>query len=175
MLLFLPTVAIEKVTDITPQLVRKMKAKALIVDADNTMAVHNSPEPLEGTVEWVKEMQRSGIRVVMMSNNFKKRVADLADRYKIPYIALSLKPLPVSYLRATRKLGVKHREAIVVGDQIMTDIFGANLSLMKSILLVPTGKENSRSFDVRRKFEKPFRKLTEITGRGKKYKKYLKK
>ena len=47
MALFLPTVAVDKVTDITPELIRAMHARALILDVDNTLAIHGSPTPFE--------------------------------------------------------------------------------------------------------------------------------
>ena len=104
-----------------------------------------------------------------MSNNFKKRVEPFAAKYKLPFMYLSLKPLPLAYFRAVHKLGVKHKEVVVVGDQIFTDIIGSNFSFMKSILLVPMGKEKSLSFTIRRGFEKPLRYIIKVSKRGIKY------
>jgi len=66
-------------------------------------------------------------------------------------------------------MGVKRTEVVAVGDQVFTDIVGSNLSFMKSILLVPAGKENSFSFKIRRGLEKPIRYIIKAAGRGKKY------
>lgn len=169
MALFLPTVAVDKVTDITPKLIRSMKARALILDVDNTLAIHGSPVPFEGTVEWTRHMRENGISIIIMSNNFKRRVEPFAAKYGLPCLSLSLKPIPLGYFRAIRKMGVKRSEVVVVGDQIFTDVIGSNLSFMKSILLVPTGKEKSFSFKIRRGLEKPIRYIIKATGRGKKY------
>ena len=51
-----------------------------------------------------------------------------------------------------------HRTTVVVGDQVFTDVLGANLSGMKSILLMPVTPEASLSFRVRRRLEKPVRR-----------------
>lgn len=169
MALFLPTAAVEKVTDITPELIMGMKANAILLDVDNTLALHGSQLPFPGTVEWTYRMRQAGIHIIIMSNNFKKRVAPFAAKYNLPFLACSLKPLPGSYFRAARRLGVGRGEAVAVGDQIFTDILGANLSHMKSILLLPVGEETSFSFFLRRVLEKPVRKKIEKSGRGKEY------
>ncbi|WP_101697093.1 YqeG family HAD IIIA-type phosphatase [Clostridium minihomine] len=155
--LFLPTAAVEKVTDITPELLKTIGARAIILDVDNTLATHGSPVPLEGTVEWVHAMRKAGIEVVIMSNNFENRVAPFAEKYDLPFLCVALKPLPFAYWKAAHFLKVPRREAVAVGDQIFTDVMGANLAFMKSILLEPSDPETSLSFRVRRKLEVPLR------------------
>ncbi|MDF2632512.1 MAG: YqeG family IIIA-type phosphatase [Caproiciproducens sp.] len=169
MALFLPTVAVERVTDITPKLIRAMKVSAIILDVDNTLAIDGAPEPLSGTVEWAQHMISNGIKLIIMSNNNNKRVEPFAAQYSLPFITLAFKPFPVAYFRAIRKLRVKRREAVVVGDQIFTDVIGSNLSFMKSILLVPIHKEKSLSFKIRRGCERPLRYIMKASNRGKKY------
>ncbi len=169
MALLLPTVAVEKVTDITPKLIRAMKVNSIILDVDNTLAIHGSQNPFEGTVEWTQYMRDLNFNIIIMSNNSKKRVAPFAAKYDLPFMYLSLKPIPVAYFLAMRKMGVRRRDVVVVGDQIFTDVIGANFAFMKSILLVPAGKEKSFSFAVRRACEKPLRYLMKVTKRGRKY------
>lgn len=158
MALFLPTAAVERVTDIRPDMIYAMKARAIILDVDNTLAVHGSPEPFAGTVEWVRSMERAGIRVVIMSNNFKRRVEPFAAKYRLPFLCFAMKPLPFSYWKAAEKMGVRRSGAVAVGDQIFTDVVGANLARMKSILLVPADEESTFSFWLRRKLEQPIRR-----------------
>ena len=50
-------------------------------------------------------------------------------------------------------MGVRCSEAVIVGDQVFTDIIGANLIGMRSILLEPAEEEHGWSFRVRRKLE----------------------
>jgi len=164
MALFLPTIAVNKVTDITPALVRAIKADSILLDVDNTLAFPGSQQPLEGTVEWAGAMKKSGIKIIIMSNNFKKRVQPFVAKYDLPFMSFSLKPLPFAYFRAMRKLKAKRKDVVVVGDQIFTDIIGANFSFMKSILLMPAEKETSFSFRIKRKCENRIRKRILIKG-----------
>lgn len=165
MALFSPTAAVDRVTDITPELLKSLGIKAVLLDVDNTLAEYGSQNPLEGSVEWSRAMTQAGIKTIILSNNFKERVEPFAAKYGIPFLCFSLKPLPFAYWRAARILGAKRREAAVVGDQVFTDVIGANLAGMKSILLVPIRMEHSLSFRIRRRLELPVRRKSE--GRGK--------
>jgi hypothetical protein len=167
--LFLPTVSVDKITDITPELIRAMKVRAVLLDVDNTLAENGSQIPLKGALEWVQSMRAQNILMMIMSNNFEERVAPFAAKFDLPFLSLSLKPLPLAYHRAARRLGVPVREIAVVGDQIFTDVIGANLAFMKSILLVPPTLETTLSFTIRRRLEKPIRRRIEKTRRGREY------
>lgn len=169
MSIFLPTASVRKATDITPDLICAMHATAILLDVDNTLALHGSQTPFPGTVEWAKHMREAGIRLVLVSNNFKKRVEPFAAKYDLPFLSMSLKPFPAAYHRAVRCLNVEPEEAVVVGDQIFTDVFGANLAGLKSILLIPVGEENSISFRLRRALERPIRKKIIETDCGSEY------
>lgn len=157
MALFLPSVAVEKAVEITPELLQAMGIKALILDVDNTLAQHGSPKPLEGTIEWSHRIRGAGIQMIILSNNTRSRVAPFAKKYEIPFLSMCMKPLPVAYWRGVRRMGIKCRETAIVGDQIFTDVLGANLSCMRSILLTPVSEEKSVSFRIRRRLEKRIR------------------
>ncbi len=166
MALLLPTVSLEKVTEITPELLRRMRVRALLLDVDNTLAPHGSQTPFAGTVEWARRLREEGFRILIFSNNFERRVRPLARQYGLPAFSMALKPLPFAYGRAAALLGVPAREAAAVGDQIFTDILGANLARMQSILLVPEERERSLGFRIRRGLEKPVRaRIRRMEGR----------
>lgn len=158
MAVLLPTLAVNHVTDITPNMLHTMRVKGMILDVDNTLSRHGCPIPFEGSIEWTHEMRKQGIKVIIVSNNFKKRVSEFAAKYDLPYLYRAFKPLPKGYRQAMYYLRLRPREIVVVGDQIFTDVLGANLAGMKSILLTPKDHEHSFSFRVRRKIESPIRK-----------------
>lgn len=95
--------------------------------------------------------------MIIISNNYKKRVKRFGAMFGLDTLSFAIKPLPVGYLRAARRLGVRCRECVIVGDQIFTDIVGANLCGMKSVLLAPIEPEEGFTFRVRRYFERGLR------------------
>lgn len=159
--LFHPTVLRDRVTQITPELLHTLHVSALLLDVDNTIAGFTSHEPLPGTVEWAREMVQAGFRVVIVSNNFKKRVGAFAAKFGLGWISFAMKPFPFGYLKARRMLKVRCRDCAIVGDQIFTDVVGANLCGMRSVLLKPIELEEGISFRIRRYFERPLRKKFE--------------
>ena len=55
-MIFRPTIAMNSVLDITPELLKKMQVKALVLDLDNTLTTHNNPKPADGVLEWIDTM-----------------------------------------------------------------------------------------------------------------------
>ena len=155
---FQPTALRERVTDISPDLLKSLGVKALLLDVDNTLATYTSHTPSQGSLEWVRAMEDAGFRMMIISNNFKERVSSFGAMFGLDTLCFAIKPLPVGYLRAARRLGVRCRECAVIGDQIFTDIIGANLCRMKSILLSPIEPEEGFTFKARRFLERGLRK-----------------
>ena len=59
------------------------------------------------------------------------------DSEHIPFIAPAGKPTPAAFLNGCRMLGVQPSEAVYVGDQVITDILGAQRAGLRAILLQP--------------------------------------
>ena len=157
MALFKPTFALESVLEITPDSLKAQGIKALILDIDNTLTTHDNPVPAEGVPEWISDMKKHGIKLIAVSNNRAKRVVPFARLLKLRFVPNGVKPLPMGILRAVKRLGLKKSEICIVGDQIFTDILGANLSGIRSVLVNPIEPEKSRFFKIKRAVEKPLR------------------
>ena len=158
MALFRPTVLGERVTDLTAERLRGMGARALLLDVDNTIATYTGREPAPGALEWARAMTEAGFQVMIVSNNYKRRVSAFAARFGLGYVSFACKPFPFGYLRAKRRMGARAGECAVVGDQIFTDVVGANLCGMRSVLLTPLEEEAGWSFRLRRRLERPLRR-----------------
>ena len=155
MALFKPTFALRSVLEITPASLKARGIKALILDVDNTLTTHDNPVPAEGILEWIANMKKHKIRMLIVSNNSAERVIPFARQLKLRFVPNGAKPLPMGFDRAIRKMGLSRKEVCVVGDQIFTDILGANLAGLRSILVSPIEMEKSRFFKVKRAIEKP--------------------
>lgn len=140
--------------DITPEDIKSAGVKAILIDADNTLSFHNSKEPYPGVTEWIGKIQRSGIPIVIISNNKKERIAPFAERLGLSYVENGAKPLPNGLLRACRRLGIKPSEAAVIGDQVFTDVLGGNLIKAKVFLTEPLGEDTNKFIKFKRKLEK---------------------
>lgn len=155
-MLFSITAAFKSVTDISPEMLARLGIRGLILDIDNTLAGHNDPMPAEGVVEWLDCMKRNGIRMIIVSNNFYLRVRLFAELVGLDYVSESKKPFRKGYRLAAMKMGLPRHALAAVGDQIFTDVLGANLFKIKMLYTLPMGNASSRVFRIRKKLESPF-------------------
>ena len=153
--LFKPFKTFYRATEITADFLHTSGIKALALDADNTLSEHHSQTPHEGVEQWLREMENAGIKLMMVSNARAARVVPFANKLGLNFTSTALKPLPFGFLRAAKKMGVKSKELAAVGDQIFTDIMGANLAGVKPLLVTPIKEEDGFTFKIRRRIEKP--------------------
>lgn len=163
----MPTVALDKVTDITPELLRSLGVDAILLDVDNTLAPPTETQPYEGVQTWIDTIKSEGFDVVICSNNYHSRIRPFSESVGLDCVAMSLKPFPFGFNRAKKKLHRKPKAVVVVGDQIYTDVLGANLAGMQSILLKPQSGEKGFTIWLRRKMEINIRKKLTLMEGGK--------
>lgn len=145
------------ILDISAEDIKKAGAKFVLLDTDNTLALHGSQEPIEGLCEWIAEMRKNGIEPIILSNNSRQRIEPFAKKLCMPYVYKSAKPLPKGFRLACKKLGAKPEETAVIGDQIFTDVLGGNIFGSKVFMTEPIGPETDPFIKFKRKIEKYFR------------------
>ena len=161
-MLLKPDIKLNRVTDISTDLLKKYGIKALILDVDNTLSTHHGEVLTDGLEDWLKCMREGGIGLVVLSNSKLARVKPFAAKIGLPFISMGLKPLPFKFSSALKVLGTKRRETAIVGDQIFTDTLGGNLYGVTTILLDPIKLESSKSFKFKRKIERAVYKIYKI-------------
>lgn len=155
-MLFKSTAAFRRVTDITPEILKKLNIRGLILDLDNTLTTHDNPRPADGVLEWIDLMKREGIRLMIVSNNHPPRVRPFAEMLGLPFVSEGKKPLTKGFKEAAAKMKLPRESVAAVGDQIFTDVLGANLMGIKMLYVVPIEHEKTMFFKVKRKLEIPF-------------------
>ena len=163
--MFRITIALKSICDLSPALLRKYGIKGLLLDLDNTLTTHDNPRPADGVMEWIELMKKSGIKMCIVSNNHAPRVKPFADLLGLQFVSEGKKPLSKGFREAKERMGLEWNELAVVGDQIFTDVLGANLKRLKCVFVFPIEHETTRFFRFKRKMEIPFlpKKLTEPT------------
>ena len=156
MSLFFPTLYRRRITDVTAEDLRRLDADCVLLDVDNTLTTHDAPDLTDEVKTWLSSMQAEGFRLVIVSNNSAERVAPFAERIDLPFYAHARKPLPTGFGAAARQMDSDYKHCVVIGDQLFTDMLGANLAGMKSILLEPIELETRQKFIAfKRKIERP--------------------
>ncbi len=154
--LFLYDYAFEKVTDISLKFLQKHRINALVLDIDNTLTTHDNPAAAEGVMEWLEQMRTNGIKMLVVSNNKPHRVEPFAKMLSLDFVANGAKPLTKGINKAVRLMGVPKNNTAAIGDQIFTDVLGANLAGIRMIYVKPIEHEKTTFFKIKRFCEKPF-------------------
>ena len=149
-----PKEYLNSVKDINLELLHKNNIKGLILDVDNTLINLDRKMPA-GVSSWAKDLKANGIKICILSNsNHLDKVEAVAKILELPYIFFGKKPLKSGYLRASDILKLTNPNIAVVGDQIVTDIIGANRCQMFSILVKPIEEKDYLITRIKRPIER---------------------
>lgn len=127
--------------------------RGVIFDIDNTLVPHGAPATKEA-VRFFHKLRRIGFQTCLLSNNRKARVAPFAEAVGSDYIENAHKPSRKNYLKACEKMGVSTEEAVFIGDQLFTDVYGAKRAGIRQILVKPIHPKEEIQIVLKRKLEK---------------------
>ena len=149
-----PKEYLNSVKDINIELLNKNNIKGLILDVDNTLINLDKKMP-KGISDWVKKIKANGIKICILSNSYNlKKVENVAKILNVPYIFFGRKPFKKGFLKAKEILKLPNENIAVVGDQIFTDILGANRCKMFPILIEPIEEKDYLITRLKRPLEK---------------------
>ncbi|MBD5471085.1 MAG: YqeG family HAD IIIA-type phosphatase [Lachnospiraceae bacterium] len=127
--------------------------RGIIFDIDNTLVPHGMPAD-ERAIALFERLKKIGYRVTMLSNNKEPRVKMFCDAVDAPYIFKAGKPNPKNYRQAFITMGTDENTTLFVGDQIFTDVWGANKAGLYSILVKPIHPKEEIQIVLKRYLEK---------------------
>lgn len=127
--------------------------RGIIFDIDNTLVPHGFPAD-ERAIALFKRLRETGYKVTMLSNNKEPRVKMFCDAVDAPYIYKAGKPNPANYREAMKNMGTDETNTLFVGDQIFTDVWGANKAGIYSVLVKPIHPREEIQIVLKRYLEK---------------------
>lgn len=131
----------------------KMGYRAVIFDVDNTLVEHDAPADERATA-LIKGLMEMGYQVCFLSNNDEERVKTFNENLGANYIYKAGKPLAKGYNKAMETMGSDRKNTLFVGDQIFTDVWGANNAGIRSVLVQPIAKHEEIQIILKRIPEK---------------------
>lgn len=132
--------------------------RGVIFDIDNTL-VHHGEDSTPEVDELFQIIHRAGLKTLLLSNNDEERIQRFLKNIDSLYICDADKPHTANYLKAVKMLHIKKKEAVFIGDQIFTDIYGANRSGIDNILVKYLRYDDETKIGIRRNLEKIILKL----------------
>lgn len=151
---FLPDMYQQNIYSINYQKLKKNKIKLLIFDFDNTIMDKEETNIDDKLINLFKELKKM-FDIIIVSNTFKdEKITNFSNICKINYINKALKPLKKGYKKAKKIYSYKNNEIAMIGDQLLTDIFGAKKMNYFTILVDKIGKDDMNFTKVNRLIEK---------------------
>lgn len=111
---------------------------AILLDRDNTLVPRDAAMAPDSVVAWLDAARARGMQLCMVSNNWHRdQVMRSSTELGMTAISHAMKPAPFAVRAALRRLGVTAGEAVLVGDQLYTDVWSGNLAGVDTILVKP--------------------------------------
>ena len=133
-----PNVFVKRIEDINPLWLKKLGIKYVFCDLDNTLVPHFTAFPTKSSMDFLEALHKLDIKLIVISNNRKKRVEKFC-MYLSPddFVYNAKKPLLGKFKKVMKKYNINADDAIMMGDQFITDIWTANRLGIRSILVLP--------------------------------------
>lgn len=133
---------------------QKKGIQGVIFDIDNTLVEHGAPAD-ERAAALFQKLRELGIKTCLLSNNKELRVASFAEAVQSPYIYKAGKPGKKNYLKAMEMMETDREHTLFVGDQLFTDVYGANRCGIYGILVKPINPKEEIQIVLKRYLEAP--------------------
>lgn len=144
---FMPDIYQKSIFSINYNKLKASGIKCLVFDLDNTISPITVNVPDKKTKELFVKLKSLGFKCLILSNSGKRRVEPFKNALSIDAGFSSRKPKSDKYLKIMNNYNFNPNQIAVVGDQLLTDVYGANKVGITSILVNQMGaKDFKKSF-----------------------------
>lgn len=116
--------------------------KCLLFDLDNTIVPYNEKVPPKKIIDLFKKLKDLGFKVIIFSNSGKRRLKNFKDTLEVDCCPRAFKPSTKKFFSVMKELSFNESEVAIIGDQIMTDVLGGNMTGITTILTNPISKKD---------------------------------
>ena len=128
--------------------------KCLLFDLDNTCVPYVDKKPTKELKEQFDKLQDMGFKVIIFSNSNKKRLEPFKVYLKVDCSASSKKPNKRKFIEVMNTYNYSLSEVAIIGDQLITDIYGGNRVGITTILVNPISNIDMPFTKIHRLMEK---------------------
>lgn len=152
---FAPAHAIDVIHAVNLPELKASGKRLILLDVDNTLVEWKEETFSPEVLAWIAEAKALGFTLCILSNTHRpERLKRIKDRLQIETMRGKFKPSTAMYRLALIKYGCKPEEAIMIGDQLMTDVLGANRSGIEAIWVRPIGNREFVGTKINRAVER---------------------
>lgn len=149
---FYPKKIVESAYDIDYKKLYESGIRGILFDIDNTLVEHGADSD-DRSERLFAMLHKMGFKTCIISNNNEERVMRFNKNIGTKYVFKAGKPSKKGYLKGIKMMGIKPEQALFIGDQLFTDIYGANKAGIDNICVKPIAKHEEPQIILKRKLE----------------------
>lgn len=143
-----------RVEDVDIDQLKDLGVRLVLLDRDNTCVPRDRATAPESVTAWFDQAREAGLALCLVSNNFHgTHVARSAAELGVEKIDHAMKPAPFALWKACEEMGVPVEQAVLIGDQVFTDVIAGNLAGVRPILVDPQSTEDLWYTQIMRLYE----------------------
>lgn len=130
--------------------------RVILTDLDNTLITYDEVIPPDKVTKKISDIKSLGFEVVIISNNHPQRIKKFLEGLDLKGVGNARKPLSIGIKKALKLTMNNYNkdQIVIIGDQLMTDIYGANRFNAYSILVNPIKRKTEKWYTkINRKIE----------------------
>jgi hypothetical protein len=133
-----PAARVHRIDQINLEALAAQGVRALLIDRDNTCIPRDTGVAPEAVLAWFDRARELGFSLCLVSNNFHtSHIEQSARELGVEKVDHAMKPAPFAVWHALNKLGVPREAAVLIGDQLLTDVLAGATSGVRTILVDP--------------------------------------
>lgn len=133
-----PHFHLSSILELNLEELKSLGIKGIVLDLDNTIVPGKKSDVPPCVKAWIESAKQKGFKLCIFSNTLKlKRLLKISRDTGIPFVRGSFKPRRGGLMKALNFMGIEPRESVIIGDRLLTDIWGGNRIGMWTILVEP--------------------------------------
>lgn len=134
----LPKIYKKDIYSINYKLLKEKGINSLFFDMDNTLIDYSTTNPNKKLINLIDTLKKEGFKIFILSNSLPRRLNKFTSQVNITdSIYFACKPFKKGYIKLIKKHKLNPKNIACIGDQLYTDIKGANNLNLLSILVDP--------------------------------------
>lgn len=151
--LFKPDMYVKDIYTIDYKKLKSYGIKCILFDLDNTLVPYYKNKPTRKVKDFIEKIKDMGFKVIIFSNSNKKRLAPFKNILEVDCAASSRKPFQTKFKKVLSEYKYSQSEVAMIGDQIITDVYGGNRMGIFTVLVKPMSNKEAFQTKLNRVFE----------------------
>jgi len=132
-----PDEELDSIFSLDPARLKAAGKRGIIFDLDNTLAPRGAEELTGPVRDLLSGLERKGFLIGILSNNEGRLLSSKLGDHPIHIHFNAQKPRRRGFRRLLQEMDLRPEEAVMVGDNLFTDIWGAKRLGIHAILVRP--------------------------------------